>query len=130
MKEIIVKPIGVLRTQYTDLHLLPKNKQAAARSLLGVALLDQAFADGLQGIAPFDLVWLIYYVKKAKPGALRIQDKGVYATRLPNRHNQLGMSLVEVVKVEGEKLYFIRAICWTKACSSTSGLLMLQWICP
>jgi tRNA-Thr(GGU) m(6)t(6)A37 methyltransferase TsaA len=106
MKDLIIRPIGILRTQYTEAGKVPADREAASRSMLAVAELDENYASGLSGLAPGTHVWLIYYHQKVRLVNAEKSDSGVFSTRSPVRPNPLGVSLVEVVKVEDNRLYF------------------------
>ncbi len=109
MKELIIKPIGVLRTQYSEPDKLPLNRQTALRSMLAVAELDENLAAGLSGFVPGAYVWLVYFHPKAKLASAEKCESGVFATRAPNHPNPISISLVEVVKIEDNRLYFNNA---------------------
>lgn len=106
MNDLIIKTIGVLRTQYTEADKVPANREAASRSMLSVAELEDNFASGLLGLTPGAHVWLIYFFQKVRPVNADKSDPGIFGTRSPVRSNPLGFSLVEVVKVEDNRLYF------------------------
>lgn len=106
MSGLIIKPVGVLRTQYTEAGQLPAGRLAAARSMLAVAELDEELAAGLEGIRPGDHLWLIHYSPKAAPLNWETAEPGIFAGRKSARPNPLAISLVEAVKVEDNRLYF------------------------
>jgi tRNA-Thr(GGU) m(6)t(6)A37 methyltransferase TsaA len=75
------------------------------------------FAAALRGLEGFDYAWLISWFDRLAgetaplevvPHALREtgQTYGVFATRSPARPNNLGLSLVRVLGIEGERLRF------------------------
>jgi tRNA-Thr(GGU) m(6)t(6)A37 methyltransferase TsaA len=74
------------------------------------------FVDGLDGLAGFDLVWLVTWLDRASrddgmrqvPFLLRPTGRsmGVFATRSPNRVNPLGLSLVRLVGIDGAVVRF------------------------
>lgn len=68
----------------------------------------------LQGLEGFSHVWLIFlfhlnknsrFHAKVHPPRLNGQTQGVFATRSPHRPNPIGMSLVEIEKIEHGILY-------------------------
>lgn len=74
-------------------------------------------ADGLDGLAGFDYVWLLTWLHlettvepplRVEPFMLRGTGEriGVFATRYPARPNPLGLSVVRVLAVEANVLHF------------------------
>jgi tRNA-Thr(GGU) m(6)t(6)A37 methyltransferase TsaA len=67
----------------------------------------------LQGLENFSHLWLIFvfhqnrtarYHAKVHPPRLGGESMGVFATRSPHRPNPIGLSLVELVRIEGDTL--------------------------
>lgn len=67
----------------------------------------------LQGIEGFTHIWLIFlfhknetarYHAKIHPPRLEGETMGLFATRTPHRPNPIGLSLVELIKVEKDTL--------------------------
>jgi len=83
--------------------------------MLAVAELEQSFAEGLEGLEEFSHVILIYYFHKSGTPKLRQKpfldekEHGIFAIRSPHRPNPIGISIVELVKVEGNRVYFNNA---------------------
>ncbi len=108
-------PIGVIRTQYTDRESTPAQAAFAQQSMMAVAELDEAFTEGLSDLEGFSHLILIFHFHQARPAALkqtpRFDDtpRGVFSTRSPHRPNPIGMSIVELVKIEDNRLYFNHA---------------------
>ncbi len=72
----------------------------------------QSLEQGLADLDGFDRIWLIYrfhHNANWKPMVLPPRGpqikRGVFATRAPYRPNAIGMSCVELVKIEGRKIY-------------------------
>ncbi len=77
--------------------------------------LDDAYAPGLQGIESWSHVMVVYYMHEApfdleRDLVRRPRDRddmpevGIFARRSPNRPNGIGVTAVEVVKLEGHVL--------------------------
>ncbi|ARM76070.1 tRNA (N6-threonylcarbamoyladenosine(37)-N6)-methyltransferase TrmO [Acidianus manzaensis] len=69
---------------------------------------NKEFEDGLKGIECFSHLIVIYYLHQAKFNGL-IKNRhglevGVFATRSPNRPNPIGISVVELIKRNGNIL--------------------------
>jgi len=110
-----IHQIGKIRTQYTETKGMPIQPIFAKKSMLAVAELEQSFTEGLEGLEAFSHILLIYYFHKSGTPKLRqkpfLDDKehGIFAIRSPHRPNPIGISIVELVKVEGNRVYFNNA---------------------
>jgi tRNA-Thr(GGU) m(6)t(6)A37 methyltransferase TsaA len=116
---ISVSPIGFVETGFARPQDAPP-QAGMAFSEQGRLVVSERFAPGLSGLAAGRYVWLLTWLhdqSDADTEPLRVvprgwegtgRDTGVYATRTPNRHNRLGLSLVRVrsVDVEGGVLHF------------------------
>ncbi|MCK9451520.1 MAG: tRNA (N6-threonylcarbamoyladenosine(37)-N6)-methyltransferase TrmO [Bacteroidales bacterium] len=115
MESINIKPIGVIRAQYSDSKSTPIQPFFAKGSLLSVATLNEEFIDGLDGLEQFTHIILLYWLHKSRAPKLRqkpfLDEKeyGVFAIRSPHRPNPIGMSVVELVKIEENRVYFYQA---------------------
>lgn len=70
--------------------------------------INKEFEEGLEGIEEFSHLIVIYYLHLAKFHGL-IKNKqgievGIFATRSPNRPNPIGISVVELIKRNGNVL--------------------------
>lgn len=105
-----MEPIGYLESCFRDKFGTPRQpglvKKAWARLKLRSDLQPE---EALQGLAGFSHVWLIWvfhqnksarYHSKVHPPRLAGESIGVFATRSPHRPNPIGLSLVELVRVE------------------------------
>ena len=109
MGMIQLMQIGTVHTPYHDLESIP---HCALDRLGEVAVVEvhHEFADGLQDLEGFSHVMLIVHLHKAREERLIVvprfdsERRGVYATRSPLRPNHLGVSIVELIKVEGRNL--------------------------
>lgn len=111
------RPIGILRSPYARRIDAPHQGTVVAGTETGefaTAILElQDWLDEkvLQDLHGFDRLWLIYAfhrsdgwkstVKPPRGGSKR----GVLATRSPHRPNSIGLSAVELVKVEDRTLH-------------------------
>lgn len=109
-----LKPIGYLESCYRDKFGTPRqpglSPQAWARLKIRADLQPE---QALEGLEKFSHLWLIFvfhqnktarYHAKVHPPRLGGASMGVFATRSPHRPNPLGLSLVELVRIEGDSL--------------------------
>ncbi|NQW30685.1 MAG: tRNA (N6-threonylcarbamoyladenosine(37)-N6)-methyltransferase TrmO [Ignavibacteria bacterium] len=112
-ESLSISPIGFVRTPYAQPSDAPHQPSvddrvdSAVVELLPHKNFEQALAD-FDGI---DRIWLItwlHLVESWKPMVLTPRDRkkrGVFATRSPHRPNPIGMSVVELQKIEGLQLF-------------------------
>lgn len=103
-------PIGVVRSE----HKVPGNtpiQPVYAQECLGRAELFPEYVEGLESLGGFSHVMLLYHFHLAGPAQLTVQPftddapRGVFATRHPRRPNRLGLSIVRLVRIEGNVLH-------------------------
>ena len=109
-EEIIYQPVGIIRTPFKSLEKMPVQPCGTKRAK-GIVELDYELMPGLIDIAGFSHLILIYHFHMVKGYKLYVvpymDDKphGIFATRAPVRPNPIGMSVVELKKVENNLLY-------------------------
>jgi len=109
MDPIEFTPIGTIHSPFTDLEGMPI-QPAGARDGVGTVVIDPAYEAGLKDLEGFSHIYLIYHFHRAGPTRLRVipfldtREHGVFATRAPSRPNPIGISLVELVEVQGNRL--------------------------
>jgi tRNA-Thr(GGU) m(6)t(6)A37 methyltransferase TsaA len=83
-----------------------------AKDIQATITIEPEYVDGLKDLDGFSHLYLIYHFHKVKSHKLQVvpfNDKtntprGVFATRTPMHPNSLGLSVVELVSVEGDKV--------------------------
>lgn len=111
--DISFQPIGVIRSLHRNGGETPI-QPAYAKGCLGRAEVFPEYAEGLKDLGGFSHIYLIYHLHLAGPANLIVrpflQDKerGVFATRSPHRPNAIGLSIVELVRVEGNVVHLDR----------------------
>ncbi|HDD63865.1 MAG TPA: tRNA (N6-threonylcarbamoyladenosine(37)-N6)-methyltransferase TrmO [Thermoprotei archaeon] len=108
--EIVYRPIGVIRTPFKSPVGVPI-QPPAGRGVRGVVEVFPEYVEGLKDLEGFSYIILIYHFHLVKRYSLRVtpymdsEARGVFATRAPARPNPIGISIVKLVKIEGNKLY-------------------------
>lgn len=101
--------IGVIRTPFEVPSGMPKNPAAAAGAT-GSVEIDPAYAAGLQDLAGFSHLILLFQFHRSEGYALTFvppgeeASRGVFATRAPRRPNPIGLSVVRLEHVAGRVL--------------------------
>lgn len=113
LSPISFAPIGVVRSEHTIAKQTPI-QPTYARDCRGRAEILPEFSQGLQDLAGFSHIYLVTHLHQAEPPKLIVkpflQDvaRGVFATRAPCRPNAIGLSIVELIGIEGSTLLLNR----------------------
>lgn len=101
--------IGVIRTPFTELEGMPI-QPVGAREVLGEVIICSQLVGGLKDLDGFSHIYLIYCLHKVAKTRLTVVPfmdtvpHGVFATRSPTRPSRLGLSIVELVAIENNRL--------------------------
>ncbi|MDO9086393.1 MAG: tRNA (N6-threonylcarbamoyladenosine(37)-N6)-methyltransferase TrmO [Anaerolineaceae bacterium] len=103
--------IGSIHTSYEVASGTPIQPNAAQNSI-GTIIIDPALKDGLKDLEGFSHIILLYVFDRITQPRLTVkpfmddQDRGVFATRAPARPNPIGISVVRLLKIEGNQITF------------------------
>ncbi len=106
---LAIEPIGTIHSPYDKLEDMPIQPKGAPE-VEGHIIFDEKYVDGLQDLDGFSHVYLLYRFHKASRTELLVtpfmdtQTRGVFATRSPLRPNHIGISIVRLIAVEGNKV--------------------------
>jgi tRNA-Thr(GGU) m(6)t(6)A37 methyltransferase TsaA len=109
MDEIKYKPIGIIHSPFRDIAGMPI-QPSGAEGIEGTIELREELIEGLKDLSGFSHIILIYHFHKSQGHALSVKPflddnlRGVFATRAPRRPNPIGISIVELLKTEGNLL--------------------------
>lgn len=107
--DIIYHPIGVIRSPFTDLKEMPI-QPSSTTSAAGTAEIYPEFVDGLKDLEGFSHIILLYHLHQVMKTELTVTpfldsvERGVFATRAPTRPNPIGLSIVQLIQVNGNLL--------------------------
>lgn len=105
-----INPIGHIETPYQTIEDMPIQPKGAPQ-VTGCIVVKEEYATGLKDLEGFSHLYLIYRFHAAKHSQLEVipfmdtQKRGVFSTRSPARPNHIGLSVVELAKVEGNRVY-------------------------
>lgn len=108
--EISIHPIGIIKTSFESGMSVPI--QSSKSHIIGEVLIDEEFVDGLESLALFSHVILLYWFHRASPPKLKVvpyldkRERGLFSTRSPSRPNPVGISIVELLKIEDNRIVF------------------------
>ena len=106
---IVFKPIGIIHTEFNNKTNVPI--QPRFSNSKGTIEIFPEFVAGLKDLEKFSHIILIYYFHKSKGYDLEVkpfldnQKRGVFATCAPRRPNNIGVSIVELEKIENNILH-------------------------
>lgn len=106
---IILNPIGIVRTPYTDFAPFYQYENLDGDFYLEIR---PEFADGLFRLDQFKYVYIVFYLDRSKDFKLTVEPPrgkgikvGLFASRSPNRINPIGITTARVLKVEANRVY-------------------------
>lgn len=110
MNPISLTPIGVVHSPFSEPAGTPIQPRAA-KGVFGTITLAAEYAAGLADLDGFSHIIVLSYFHRAAPFKLAVTPflddapRGLFATRAPSRPNPIGLSVVELVRVEGTTLH-------------------------
>ncbi len=105
-EQIVLRPIGFVKTDAVDDEVRDKTR-------ISQILIREDLLEALDGLSGFSHIFVLYYLDKILgPQPLKVHPRGredlpllgVFATRTNLRPNPVGLTLVELLKVEGNVL--------------------------
>ena len=104
------EPIGIIHTPFPKPANMPI-QPAAGAGVTGTVDLFEAYRDGLDDLEGFSHVILLYHLHRSHGYKLRVVPfmdtvpRGLFATRAPRRPNPIGLSVVQLDRVEDGVLH-------------------------
>ena len=107
-ERIVLNPIGYVKTS-------AEGKEVKDKSLISQIVLHDELVEGLSGISSFSHLFVLFYLNQITTeqrktlmvhprGRTDLPLTGVFAVRTMLRPNPIGLTLVELVKVDGNVL--------------------------
>ena len=110
MEIIQYTPIGIIHSPFKTPRGSPI-QPSAALGTGGTAEIFPEFSEGLDDLTGFSHIFLLYHFHLSKKFSLKVtpflddSQRGLFATRAPSRPNPIGISVVKLVKIEGQTLH-------------------------
>jgi len=104
--------IGVIHTPHKDPKGTPI-QPIGALDIEGIIELQPKYLKGLKDLDGFSHIILLYQFHKSKQYNLQVkpymdqEKRGLFATRYPARPNPIGLSVVRLSKIIGNRLYIL-----------------------
>jgi tRNA-Thr(GGU) m(6)t(6)A37 methyltransferase TsaA len=111
--DIIYRPIGIIHSPFNNLEGMPIQPTSDI-SGSGIVEIFPQFVDGLKDLEGFSHIYLLYHFHKMRQPHLIVtpfldkERRGIFATRAPSRPNPIGLSLVNLVRLENNLIYVDR----------------------
>lgn len=112
MSPFQIEKIGTFYCEDVETYLQPHQPQSSQAKRGRIVLEPQCnYEQALEDLIDFERIWLIFGFHKAHGWKTKVlpprnsgDKKGVFATRSPHRPNHLGMSCVELKRIQGREL--------------------------
>jgi tRNA-Thr(GGU) m(6)t(6)A37 methyltransferase TsaA len=108
-EKICFKPIGIIRTPFKSLKGIPI--QSSMSNTKGIIEIFPEYVAGLKDLSGFSHFYCVYFFDMVKlPVPLQSkpfldnEKKGVFAIRTPFRPNPLGLSILKILEIKGNKI--------------------------
>ena len=108
--EIRYEPIGFVCSPFKHITEMPIQPRGAA-GVQGTVEILQEFEEGLKDLEGFSHIILLYHFHRAREPKLVVtpfldsEQHGIFATRAPTRPNPIGLSVVSLLRREGNILH-------------------------
>ena len=110
MEKITYNPIGIIYSVFKESKGTPIQPNAVKESSGEIIIFDE-YVDCLKDLEGFSHIYLIFhfnYLSRAFTPLVKpfLDDtlRGVFSTRAPHRPNSIGLSVVKLDRIEGNKL--------------------------
>jgi tRNA-Thr(GGU) m(6)t(6)A37 methyltransferase TsaA len=104
-----IKPIGIIHSPFTSKQETPV--QPFRSKAVGEIEVFKEYERGLDDIEGFSHLILIYKFHRSRGFSLKVKPflndrlRGLFATRAPRRPNQIGLSVVKLIRCRGNILF-------------------------
>lgn len=108
--KIEFKPIGIIHSPFKDLEGMPIQPSGAV-GIKGTVEVFEKYRPGLKDLDGFSHIILLYHFHKIHGFSLHVipfldsKQRGVFSTRAPKRPNPIGLSVVQLDKIQNGVLY-------------------------
>ncbi len=106
---INISSIGIIHTPFDKLEGMPIQPSGADK-VTGTIIMNKEYEQGLKDLEGFSHIIILYYFHQSTGYDLIVtpflddQKRGLFSTRAPRRPNPIGLSIINLVKIEGNRL--------------------------
>ena len=107
---IELRPIGIIHTPFTEPKGMPVQPKGAA-GVRGTIEIFQEYRAGLKDLDGFSHIILLFHLHRSRGFKLHVVPylddrlRGLFATRAPRRPNPIGLSVVQLDRIENGVLH-------------------------
>lgn len=107
---ITFQPIGYAKTPFIDIDNVPLQSAGISNDIAEL-IIHEEFVEGLDDLHGFSHIYVLFHIHKAKGSALKVkpfldtEHRGIFATRSPKRPNPIGLSIVEIDRIDGGRVF-------------------------
>ncbi|WP_321344777.1 tRNA (N6-threonylcarbamoyladenosine(37)-N6)-methyltransferase TrmO [uncultured Draconibacterium sp.] len=111
LEKVELYKIGTISTPHITIANIPI-QSVGAKEYIGIIELEPHLTAALEGLEGFSNLILLYHLHLVDGYKLKVKpfmddkEHGVFATRSPKRPSPIGLSTVELIKIEGNKIWF------------------------
>ena len=109
-----VDPIGYFHSLSLERYQVPRQPSLQIKNEGIIELKSkQNFEQALEGLNGFERLWVIFHFHQITQWKTKVmpprggKKQGVFATRSPHRPNPIGISCVQLLKIQGLKLFIV-----------------------
>ena len=110
MNNIVYKPIGIIHTPFKEQKDTPIQPRRG-KGIQGTAEVFPEYKEALSDLDGFSHIYLLFHFHRSEGYKLKVipylddTPRGLFATRAPRRPNQIGLSIVKLIKIVNTTLY-------------------------
>ena len=104
-----LKAIGTIRTPYRETAPFRPPEDAEGEF---VVIVDREYEPGLKDLGQFSHIIVLFWFDRSQrsnilvhPPHLGGRESGLFASRSPNRINKIGINVVRILRIEGNRVY-------------------------
>lgn len=107
-------PIGYAKTPFEQIDNMPVQGAGISKDI-GELILNEEYMLGLDDLNGFSHIYVVFHIHKSEGYKLKVKPfldnvhRGIFATRSPKRPNAIGLSIVEIERIEANRI-FVRGI--------------------
>ncbi len=108
---ITCEPIGYFVGGQSEKYMAPRQAELGQQNGLIVLNPGCNYEQALEDLDGFDRIWIVYWFHRNESWKPKVTTpragpkRGVFATRSPHRPNPIGLSCVQLLGIEGRKIY-------------------------
>jgi tRNA-Thr(GGU) m(6)t(6)A37 methyltransferase TsaA len=112
METMEFRPIGVIHSPHSTLENMPI-QPAGAKGIKGTVEVFEEFQPGLKDLDGFSHIVLLYHLHASEGFKLHVVpyldtvERGLFATRAPKRPNAIGLSVVQLERIENAVIHVV-----------------------